>query len=127
MNPIRLNAVWLTAICALLATVIEFVPAPQPTRILSGLLLIFFLPGFAVVSAALHTRDMTSGERLLATVGASVAITVCASVLLGATIGLSQRSAAIVLGGLTLAACSIARYRERGEWRGFEERDEWPR
>jgi uncharacterized membrane protein len=114
-----------TAICAVIAIVVECIAVQQVARVIPGLLLVFFLPGSAVVRAVVSSRkeSMSVGERLLASVGVSVVFAVCVSVLLDATIGLSQRSAGIALGGITLAACTFARVRERREWRGFGEWD----
>jgi uncharacterized membrane protein len=125
MVPGRLMVILATAVCALMAMVIEYVAVPQAARIIPGVLMVFFLPGFATVRAVLGARDMSRGERLLASLSVSVVITVCASVLLGATVGLSQRSAAVTLGGLTLVACFFALLRERRDWPSFEDLDEW--
>ena len=124
MVPRTLRAISATAVCALMAMAIEYVTVPQAARIIPGVLMVFFLPGFATVRAVLPASDMSSGERLLASLGVSMVITVCASVLLGATVGLSQRSAAVALGGLTLVACFFALLRERRDWRSFEDLDE---
>ena len=113
MIPGTLRAITATAACAVLAGVIEYVAVPQAVRIIPGVLMVFFLPGFATVRAVLPARNMSGGELVLACVGVSVVITVCASVLLGATVGLSQRSTAAALGGLTLVACFFALLRER--------------
>jgi uncharacterized membrane protein len=96
----------------MVSTVIEWVTIPQGARIIAGLLLVFFLPGFAVVRAVVSASSMDAGERLFASVAVSVVITVCASVLLDATIGLSQRSTAVALGALTLMACLFAWLRQ---------------
>jgi uncharacterized membrane protein len=122
MRPGGLGVLSATSVCAFMATVIECVAIPQAARIIPGLLLVFLLPGFAVVRAVVSARSMDMGERLLASVGLSVVITVCVSVGLDATIGLSQRSAAVALGALTLVACTFAKHRQRREWRGFGER-----
>lgn len=122
-----LRAISATAVCALVTMVIEYVAVPQAARIIPGALMVFFLPGFATVRAVLPARDMSGGERLLASLGVSMVITICTSVLLGATVGLSQRSAAVTLGGLTLVACFFASIRERRDWRSFEDLDEWHR
>lgn len=124
MVPRTLRAISATAVCALMAMAIEYVTVPQAARIIPGVLMVFFLPGFATVRAVLPASDMSSGERLLASLGVSMVITVCTSVLLGATVGLSQRSAAVALGGLTLVACFFALLRERRDWRSFEDLDE---
>jgi uncharacterized membrane protein len=124
MVPRTLRAISATAVCALMAMAIEYVAVPQAARIIPGVLMVFFLPGFATVRAVLPARDMSSGERLLASLGVSMVITVCASVLLGATVGLSQRSVAVALVGLTLVACFFALLRERRDGRSFEDLDE---
>jgi uncharacterized membrane protein len=120
-----LRAILVTAVCASMGTLIEYAALPQAVRIIPGLLMVFFLPGFATVCAVLPARDMSGGERLLASLGVSMVITVCVSVLLGATVGLSQRSAAVALGGLTLVACFFALLRERRAWRSFKDLHEW--
>ena len=121
MIPRTLRTISATAVCALIAMAIEYAAVPQAARIIPGVLMVFFLPGFATVRAVLSAGDMSSGERLLASLGVSIVITVCTSVLLGATVGLSQRSAAVALGGLTLVACFFALLRERRDWRSFED------
>jgi uncharacterized membrane protein len=123
----NLRAISATAVCAVMAVVIEYVAVPQAARIIPGLLMVFFLPGFATVHAVLSARDMSRGERLLASLALSVVITVCASVLLGATVELSQRSAAAALGGLTLLACFFALLRECRDWHKFKDLNEWHR
>ena len=57
------------------------------------------MPGFALVCAVLPDRQLSRGERLLASVGMSLAITVCAAVALAAApVGLSRQSIAVALG-----------------------------
>jgi uncharacterized membrane protein len=105
-----------TAVLAAVATAAEYIAAPEPARIVLGVLLVFLLPGFAAVCATLPRKQLSAGERVLASLGASLAITVCSSILLGATIGLSQKSIAGFLGFLTIAACIyvwLRHYRER--------------
>jgi uncharacterized membrane protein len=121
--PGKLRAISATAVCALMTMAIEYAAVPPAARIIPGVLMVFFLPGFATVRAVLPSRDMSSGERLLASLGVSIAITICASVLLGATVGLSQRSAAVALGGLTLMVCFFVLLRERRDWRSYEDLD----
>lgn len=119
-----LKAIAATAVCALVAMAMEYIAVPHVARIIPGVLMVFFLPGFATVRAVLPAGDISTGERLLASLGVSIVITVSASVLLGATVGLSQRSAAITLSGLTLSACFFALLRERRDWRSLEDLDE---
>ena len=76
-------------------------------RIVLGILMVLFVPGFSLVCAVLPQRQLTRGERLLASVGMSLAVTVCASVALAAApIGLSRQSVAVALGVFTLV-CSV--------------------
>lgn len=91
----------------MLAVVAENVPFLQFSRIMFGLLLVCALPGFATVCALLPASELSLGERILASVGASLAITVCVAVLLAVSpIGLSKNSAAVTL-GLGTAAMSV--------------------
>jgi uncharacterized membrane protein len=90
------------------------IAVPQAVRIAPGVLIVFVLPGFAFVCAVLPERRFSRGERLLTSVGMSLALAICAAVLLGATpIGLSRLSFAVALGGCTLVAsvCALSRSR----------------
>jgi uncharacterized membrane protein len=120
MRPERLiNMMTATAVVGLLATVVEEIGAPQAVRVVLGIPLVLVLPGFAAVCAAVPGRELSWGERLLASLGGSIAISVCVSVLLAATpIGLSKGSAAAVLGVGTTALALWAWVRTR---RFFEE------
>jgi uncharacterized membrane protein len=74
--------------------------------------MVFVVPGFAAVCAVLSRRELSPGERVLASLGISLAISVCMSVLLAATpIGLTRSSLAAVLGGGTvvLSICAWRR------------------
>jgi len=87
---------------------------PHWVRISLGVLIVFILPGFALVSAVLPERELSRPERLLASVGMSLAMATCAAVLLGATpIGLSREALAIVLGGSTVASSAVGGFRIR--------------
>ena len=114
MKPQRLTVIFGTGAVALLATIAEGIAAPQAVRIVLGIPLVLFLPGFAAVCAVLPGQELSWGERILASLGASIAITVCVAVLLAATpIGLSRGSAAAVLGIGTVALALYARVRTR--------------
>ncbi len=87
---------------------------PQVVRIALGALLVFILPGFTLVCAVLPQREFSRGERLLASVGMSLAMAACAAVLLAATpLGLSRQSIAVVLGGSTVALSVVTGFRAR--------------
>jgi uncharacterized membrane protein len=107
---------------ALLAGLAEAVGAPEVVRVVLGVPLVLVLPGFAAVSALLPGRELSLAEHMLASLGASVAISICVSVLLAATpIGLSKGSAAAVLSVGTAAAALYAWARTR---RFLEEQDD---
>jgi uncharacterized membrane protein len=79
------------------------VAVPMAMRIALGALIVLILPGFAVSCACFPQRQLSLDERLLASVGLSLAISTCAALLLGAMpIGLSRGSLAAVLGASTI-------------------------
>ncbi len=86
-------------------------------RLVLGILIVFLVPGFALVTAVLPDRQLSRSERLLASIGLSVVTTVCAAVALAAVpIGLSRQSIGVALGLVTLLCSAIAAYRiYRGE------------
>lgn len=101
-----------TCIVASLTMATADVALPQAVRITLGALMVFILPGFAVVCAVLPERPLSSGERLFASVGMSLAMATCAAVLLGATpIGLSRESLAVLLGTSTITLSVYAGFR----------------
>lgn len=84
---------------ALLTAVAEGISAPQPVLVVLSVLLVFILPGYATVCAVLPSRELSWGERLLASLATSLAITTGIAVLLAASpIGLSKGSAAVTMG-----------------------------
>jgi uncharacterized membrane protein len=114
MKPDRLSALVGTCVIALLAAVAAMIGAPEAVRAVLGVPLVLVLPGFAAVAAVLPGRDLSWGESSLATLGASMAISICVAMLLAATpIGLSTGSAAVVLGLGTAIASLYARRRIR--------------
>src|SRR5580704_12036551 len=85
------------------------IAVPQALRIALGLMMVFVVPGFAAVCAVLSRRELSRGECLLASLGISLAISVCMSVLLAAApIGLTRSSLAAVLGGSTIVVSIYA-------------------
>jgi len=86
---------------------------PGPLRVLLGVPLLLFWPGFAAVRAVLPRGTLSRSEMLLAGLGLSMAVSVCAAVLLGASVGLSGLTLAAFLGGITVAASVAARSRQR--------------
>ena len=103
-----------TCLAASLTIVTAYVATLQAVRIALGVLIVFILPGFAVVCAVLPARQLPSGERLLASLGISLAVATCTAVLLGLTpIGLGQESFSVALGGSTIALSVVAGFRLR--------------
>jgi hypothetical protein len=101
-----------TCLAATLTIVTVYVATLQAVRVALGVLIVFILPGFAVVCAVLPARQLASGERLLASLGISLAVATCTAVLLGATpIGLGQESFSVTLGGSTIALSVVAGFR----------------
>jgi len=85
----------------------------QGVQIVLGVLMVFLVPGFSFVCAALPER-LSSGERLLATVGLSLAVATSASMLLAAIpVGLSRESLGVLLGGFTMVLSICGLYRAR--------------
>jgi len=125
MKAGRLTAIVATGSLALLAIVIETLSILPPARLVLGILLVFALPGFSLVCAALPAAEISTSERILASIGVSVATTTCSAVLLGATVGLSQRSAATMLGCLTVLVSVYAWHRTYRIRRRQGEASEW--
>lgn len=114
MRPGRLAVIAAAGGVALLAAAAEAAGAPQVVRVVLGLPLALLLPGFAATCAVLPGREFSWGELLLASLGGSLAVTICVSMLLAATpVGLSQGSAAAVLGVGTAALAGYAWNRTR--------------
>lgn len=131
MKSGRLKTIAVTGILAVLAVAAEYVPLLHVSRIAFGLLLVFALPGYATVCALLPESEMSRGERLLASLGASLAITTCVAVLLAAApVELSKNSATVALGIGTAAISAWAwgrtvsiddeaiRHRTEQSWKG---------
>lgn len=91
-----------------------FIAIPQLLRIALGILIVFFLPGFSIMHALFPSKEFTRIELLLASLGISLAATVCMAVLVAALpIGLTRGSLAIALGGGTTLVAMYAWFRMR--------------
>jgi predicted RNA-binding Zn-ribbon protein involved in translation (DUF1610 family) len=102
-------------VCLAGSLMLEPLPFLQALRVSAAVLLVFVLPGFAAVCAALPTRPLLTLERLLASLGISLSIAMCGAMLLGATpIGLSTVSFAFVIAGSTVALSVVAWFRLGG-------------
>ena len=112
MRPTRLTALAGTCFVAFVAVATANIALPKAVQIMLGLLMVFLLPGFAVVSAVLPPWRLSSSERLLASLGISVAVVTCTAVLLAATpIGLSRISLAVTIGVGTIVMSICAWFR----------------
>jgi uncharacterized membrane protein len=112
----ELRAIAATCLLALGTVAVAGITVPQPVRAVLGVPLVFLLSGFAVVCTVLPGQRLSWGERLLASLGLSLAMTTCVAVLLAATpIGLSSKSFAVALGGITAAMSVCAWFRSRAQ------------
>src|SRR5664280_2434274 len=92
----------------------SYIEVPQIVRVVLGLLIVFVVTGFALVSAIFPEPQFSMGEYLLASIGMSLAMATAAAVALGAApIGLSRQSFAVVLGSCTLILSIFAVFRGR--------------
>jgi hypothetical protein len=84
---------------------------PQVVQLVLGLLMVFVVPGLSAVCAALP-QWQSWVERLLASLGISIAVATCLVVLLAATpIGFSRAPFGELLGGVTVALSVGGLYR----------------
>jgi uncharacterized membrane protein len=101
-----------SCVVGILSVVTSEVAALRVARIVPGLLIVFIVSGFALVSAVFPERQFTFIEYLLASVGASLAISTTASVALAAApVGLTRLSFSIALGGCTLILSATSWWR----------------
>jgi hypothetical protein len=76
---------------------------PHAVQVVLGLLMVFVVPGWALVWAA-FPKLQSWVERVLASVGISIVVSTCAAVLLAATpVGFSRQPFGVVLGGIAVA------------------------
>jgi hypothetical protein len=84
---------------------------PHAIQVVLGLFMVFVVPGFSLVWAALPEQQ-SRVDRLLASVGISVIVTTCAAVLLAATpIGFSRQPLGELLGGVVVMLAFGGMYR----------------
>ncbi len=118
--PVRQISLVGVFLIASLVVIFAVFAVPQSIRIVPGVLIIFILPGFVILSAVRPDLQLSWIEMVLASLGISISLTTCVAVLLAATpVGLSRSSFAIALGGITMV-CSIYAF-EREE----RESDKW--
>jgi uncharacterized membrane protein len=87
---------------------------PVAARVLLGVPLLLFWPGFAVVRAFLPDGVLSRWELFFAGLGTGVALAAGAAAALGASVGLSWTDLGLVLAGVTLTASAMAWWRRNG-------------
>jgi uncharacterized membrane protein len=121
MNTKRRAVLAVVSFVASLTALAAFLPVPQSLRVILGVPMVFFLPGFATLPAVFPSGRLSRAEILVASLGISLAATVCLAVLLGSLpIGLTRGSFSVALSGTTLstAACAWFRGHPGGAARG---------
>src|SRR4249919_523027 len=109
MNRKVFDLVICSALAAVAMTLALLVPEIGQARALVGLPLVLFVPGYALTAAAFPAGRLGTIERLLFSVGASLALAALAGLLLQWTaLGLRPAAWVIALGNLTLVASLIA-------------------
>lgn len=113
MNIGRREAL-LGTLCAASLTMLIIPFADDVLRVTLGMLTVFFLPGFAATYAVFPARQLSRTDRMLASLGISLAAAVCTCVLLAALpVGLTRDSLSIALGGGTVLVSAYALFRAR--------------
>jgi uncharacterized membrane protein len=115
MNHKAFDLVICCALAVIAMTLALLAPTIGLARALAGLPLVLFAPGYALVAAAFPAGRLGTIERLLFSMGASLALAALAGLLLHWTaLGLRPAAWAMALGNLTLVASLIALIRR---WR----------
>ncbi len=115
MNRKVFDLVLCSALAAVAMTLALLAPDIGPVRALVALPLVLFVPGYALVAAAFPAGRLGTIERLLFSLGASLAVAALAGLLLHwTTLGLRPAAWAVALGNITLVASLIALVRR---WR----------
>jgi uncharacterized membrane protein len=101
----------IAGLSAMLALVM---PANSIVRLICALPLVFFLPGYAITAALLQMRSLGNVERLLFSLGLSVAMTALSGLLLNLTPwGLQSTTWAIMLAVIVVLTSAIAWLRRK--------------
>lgn len=100
------------ALVTALVSISAATSASPTLRTLCGLLLVFYLPGYAILRAA-FLRPRTGLAGAVFAVGLSIAVTVFCGFVLHLARGMTPVGWPIALGAVTLAACCVAHLRDR--------------
>ncbi len=113
MKRPSIDLIVLTVVAALSAGLILMTPEIPVLRVISALPLVFILPGYALTAAFFPTRSLDVPERLLFSLGLSLAVTAITGLALHvAMVGLQTKTWAITLATFTLCAGLIAWWRQ---------------
>jgi hypothetical protein len=109
MNRKAFDLVICSALAAVAMTLALLAPEIGPARALVALPLVLFIPGYAIVAAAFPSGRLGTTERMLFSLGASLALVALAGLLLHWTaLGLRPAAWAVALGNITLVASLVA-------------------
>jgi hypothetical protein len=104
----------LAAAVATAAVVAVLMGAPPFVRVVLTLPLVFFIPGYVLLHALLPASSLATVERLAIAVGASIAITILAGLLLGwAPVPLGSLSWSVTLGTISVIGAAVCWVRRR--------------
>jgi Protein of unknown function (DUF1616) len=98
----------LIALIGIAAVVAVVLNLPVVLRLVLALPLVFFVPGYALVSALFPARPLPALERLLISVGASFAITILAGLVVARVFGLSATSWTVTLALFGVVGAGLA-------------------
>ena len=113
MRPGSNELIAVMVITGLSAILTIFMPATSIVRLLCALPLVFFLPGYSITAALLAPRSLGGAERLLFSLGVSVAVTALSGLALNLTPwGLHTSTWAITLAVIVLVAGAITWLRQ---------------
>ncbi len=108
--------VTLFAFGAVFAVLIQ---APPIVRLIPALPLVFYAPGHVLVSALFPPRSLPALERLLMSVGGSIAITILVGLSVAVTpFGLGPVTWTVALASITVLGVAVAWLRRRGAYPG---------
>src|SRR6476659_3163176 len=109
MNRKAFDLVICSALASMAMTLALLAPEIGVLRALVGLPLVLLVPGYAIVAAAFPAGRLGTIERLLFSLGASLAVGALAGLLLHWTeLGLRPAAWAVALGNLTLVSSLLA-------------------
>jgi hypothetical protein len=108
----RINLVAAGVLAAAAGSASVGLAAGNPLRVALGLMLVLWLPGYALACAALSNPGRLDGQMVLLSVGLSVTATIVAGLVLNTfPFGLTTRALASALAAITVLAAFVALWR----------------